>query len=1353
MESENNLAKLARSLEKTGPGTKGETLDELWRLLTTSIGGEHHAVEETVLRWLLKLMNGPATKPQAETLRRYPLTWTIIEHVFGRIPLFSLAKSLADRKFISVLQLALKNSSESAALSPPAGAGKRKRSCDITFELESLKSADNSLDCAQALLAALATLLARLDSKELSPRDTMGAEHIKSLFASPATEALGLVVPILSLCTTAMSSTSSKFRSQYKSWPAIMCSAWDLHRIGTVDAVEVASATSLQVLQLISALDHRTYGTPQNQELPTERQLAWKQSLERFYTRAVILPARSMFMNSDNTEILDAIAGAIQSNSLICAPVFYTLSLDAPELTVSSLKSRESWHHKIFATVEAILAPDYSPDKPQAMTLILDIAKARDARIQQESLQNVCSSYVFESDCTDWTVLSRVLACDRHVVFHPYGQTMLSEEICRRASIVSSDDTYKSDEVQRVVREVKLAYAEARDLSTFWKLWYNQLCFCESRNTIESSPWLDGPLRHDSTASSGIESHMTPTQLSQLLAWLAEQTPIQVGPCYVLLDSITSQIRSPDFTDATAVAIMDLALENFKHATSHVSLNTLRWCILARIVPWISPEEINRIWTEVEAELTRVAVKGSLDDADALEAFTFLDHLWLSMYPDGEHEPEVSAMALKIAKHLAKAGSKKPNETASSSGALVPSKYLDLATKVSSRLIPLLSSKTNDFPKFIRKHIIDCESPTPATFDYLSALIANENIINNRKLVESLIDALISAVSSNTSAAHTSSAISILAVIPDDCFSRSHREAIMSTTVELLTKSSPYEPMLWKTSLNLMGKMMKRSTFYTGISFDHLVLLADSVSTSFRQKKKVRGLAEVHGLDVLFEGLAAAIIKQMVFHFDEWGRSFLESASAFVSECSSEIDYLETHHLRIKLLKTLIATVKKITLKDAAAFDLKKAEKLLLSMVKTTMLEYQSKSQLSVSFPYIILAAIDASVVIQESTSQISKLKAKKLEPLVSTDISQGTLLAWKARIFLIRTLRDSVKLLPSEFQEGHSPEGDVLPDILRPVDYEPLIRETLEAITGPMDSKDLLIYCHSLIDTLQSIENPDLQLKAIKVCVSIVGNKQDVDVEGDASIPAAYNKLLRFAAGSSNGRVFTKTCEILRLFLNNSSARLKQWNVEQTLALVSEVSSNISSTATIDSSPMIFDWLCKLMEAILRRFRVRLDGRFHILIATLQSLLSGLLLTPYDARLGKWASQPVNIHDGDFSHWSKHAASFTRLLTLVCEPMAASVAHHKQNLTNALDTATDIAKRAAGRQMYLVLVSYVKLQLQVDVPRSVRDELELGMNSIFDITPPEVRKILNDSLDMNGRAILGTQYKRYKQFGKWTGV
>lgn len=209
----------------------------------------------------------------------------------------------------------------------------------------------------------------------------------------------------------------------------------------------------------------------------------------------------------------------------------------------------------------------------------------------------------------------------------------------------------------------------------------------------------------------------------------------------------------------------------------------------------------------------------------------------------------------------------------------------------------------------------------------------------------------------------------------------------------------------------------------------------------------------------------------------------------------------------------------------------------------------------------------------------------------------------------------------------------------------------------------------------------------------------------------------------------------------------MTQWNVESTMSAISIVTAD-QAKVHASSSPAVFTSLCKLASIVIRRHRLRLDDRYHILLTALESLLRSLARNASRRRSKGGGSN----NDNNGPHLTaKHAAMYTRLVTLVTEPAAASVS--RAQYVGALDSATDAAKRVAGRHMYLVLVQYVKLQLELDIPHDVQEALEPGMHSIFDVTPPPVRKILNDAMDASGRAILREMFKRYTQFGKWSGV
>ena len=235
--------------------------------------------------------------------------------------------------------------------------------------------------------------------------------------------------------------------------------------------------------------------------------------------------------------------------------------------------------------------------------------------------------------------------------------------------------------------------------------------------------------------------------------------------------------------------------------------------------------------------------------------------------------------------------------------------------------------------------------------------------------------------------------------------------------------------------------------------------------------------------------------------------------------------------------------------------------------------------------------------------------------------------------------------------------------------------------------------------------------------------------------LATAHSELTSTLLTLESQSVCVRVCRVLQTLLEKKPQSMTQWNIELVLNTVCELSS--SEHAGDERVP--FGWLCKLVEVIIKKHRLRLEGHHHILLSVMQALIRNLIAN-------QGATDPL----GQAMHETK-AHLYARLVTLICEPTAGAVSRSQHQ--NALDSATDAAKRSAGRHMYLVLMQYVKLQLEADVPRSVREALEPAMNSIFDITPPEVRKILNDAMDGSGRAILREMFKRYTKFGKWSGV
>jgi nucleolar pre-ribosomal-associated protein 2 len=255
----------------------------------------------------------------------------------------------------------------------------------------------------------------------------------------------------------------------------------------------------------------------------------------------------------------------------------------------------------------------------------------------------------------------------------------------------------------------------------------------------------------------------------------------------------------------------------------------------------------------------------------------------------------------------------------------------------------------------------------------------------------------------------------------------------------------------------------------------------------------------------------------------------------------------------------------------------------------------------------------------------------------------------------------------------------------------------------------------------------------------------------------------------------FRNIAQVITLLLEKHGNSMTQVNVESTLAAVTTVCSFSPGLCSLPKSAKsgasvagaVFDTLCCLTATVIKRHRLRLEGHHHLLVTTLQAMLRALVATPAfgastgNPDLSSLIQQPPDWLDSRLK--PRHAAKFARLLTLICEPSAASVAargnHNKGNGPNAgnlaLDSATDAFKRSAGQHMFRVLMTYVKLQLDEAgaVPRDVRKELDVGVYSVLSITPESCLRIMSEGMDASGRAIFRTMYADYKKFGKWSGV
>ncbi|POR35662.1 Nucleolar pre-ribosomal-associated protein 2 [Tolypocladium paradoxum] len=1351
--STTDLIKTVRGLDQTGPGADGENLQLLWSSLAAASDSQFHAAEESSLRWLLKSMNG--SSQGGETLRRYPLAWTILDCVFQRIPLFSLAKSLADRKFIAVLQQTLKDISTPIAGSGSATSPKRKRTPTISYALDDLKAQDGCLETARAVFGALKSLLRRLEDPETSlSRDKIGAEHVKSLFCISSMDASILVASAFVVCGNLLASGTCGKVEGAQDWIKTTSMIWDLHLQGSDDTLDVATRLfkpSATILSMIGA-----FSSTHEIEIPETLKCRWKDDLEKFMHRNFILPARATFVSR---RVFEPFTKSLQvSEDMVpqSAPALYFLSSGvSSRVTEGELrKDNVEWIKQIFQAVELVIRG--RPDQSTLMQTILDQAIQRSTPVDVDDLRRVCREYAVQGAETDWELVAKVASCDSDVFQLSGDGADLRREICDRTV---RHKTNESDckAISKVVGAIMDGFRTRRDFPGFLRLWFEQLCEAERQKLDSNSPWFEVALLKTpkQALDALIEAEMSPQQLLDVIAWVETKKPKSHPHSICVFSSTIAQaLRSESFVDAVGRKLSDLVAP----VCSSSGTAALKWRVVSKTISWASSAERPEIWASVEDNLSKILKTAPVMSGETFEAFKCCYQVWDSMSPDDEHISVPASCVQDFAARLAGEFS----TSGASDGANLSSVWPEMKAELheesayrqylawylygSSRFSSLYYGKEGEIPPTLSNALSTRKASVGELQTLWHALLRNEINLNNPKLARDLVDRLIAALDGSEKekgwpGEQGQMWIKTLASIPLDVYNRGQRERLMAVLSKRRAKMMKSPKTVsqdgWKLVLGLATKMMGRSTFYDGMGFSDLVEIAEAMSSISAESSTGSGVL----LELIerFSLMASATIRQMAEHVEERSVDYFREASKFVSDCEARATAQQEaskarHPVYMTLLKALTAELSRspnCQSHEELGPLLQASRKALGNCIMAVIGNFMSDKKLLAAHDtgadMSLFAAVDAAQTVGDFTGLVD-LKSSAVRKLGkrSKDImQQGDLRGWKIQVFLRNYLSSEVGVpRPAAYDSLES-----LPSQLR----EPLLEEFVASVTRNMSSTGKFQYLKELLDAFSQESDTDGQLLAIQTVVGQLIDSTDFQgqVEG-FSLAAAHSELTTSLLKKSPNA--THVCRVLRALLEKRPQAMSQWNIELTLNSVCDLTS-----ASADQSNVPFSWLCKLVEVIIKKHRLRLEGHYHLLLSTIQALLRNLVIDQAAPDLDDKLSQESKAH------------LYARLITLICEPTAGAVS--RSQLRSALDSATDAAKRSAGRHMYMVLMQYVKLQLEETVPRAVREALEPAMNSIFDITSPEGRKILNDAMDGSGRAILREMFKRYVKFGKWSGV
>jgi len=640
-----------------------------------------------LVRWLLKNMNG--SSEDAQKLRRYPLTWRILGKVFSSIPLFSLAKSLADRRFVHVLQSALKDASE-----PKGEAGtkkqfedmemeddarivedaemvgadfdqarprKKQRAEKLQFDLESQSRIGGCLCTAEALFGAVRLLLARVQSSSTTDgkrHNHMGAEHIKSLFCSPASEIKDMVVPALKICQLAVHNDDAfeDFDGQ-ESWISTIRNVWDLHLQGEDDALQVATHFSPFTIDMHHRLNRFPNNRPWRKDFPSmtyqlERQ--WQQDLKRLLARSLILPARTAFLNKGDLEIIRLVIQSTSGFSTVSCPVILDQVLSSPSLAGSQTAKRDndSWIQAVFSLLDETLQSSRSKHRFDAVWNMLKRIDENKVSLSVESLRSVCKNHALQPETTIWRIILKIADISPDVFMAGEGDELF-QAVLTRLPLGVDNDRLKSD----VISALAAGFARSRNTSGFVKIWFQYLAAAEpdASDIAEGSQywiWYNDALRQSIAES--LEKTMTAKQILSLVDWLDSQAdkPAENAAVILIVEALSKGITQDDVTDSVGMRLFEMVSKRSLPLPANNAALACKWTVARRSLQWATIEQCHEIWTALVTDLRDTLTMGSVTEKHVFEAFKFAAAAWVANHPGGKHEDEAANLTLSALSQL-----------------------------------------------------------------------------------------------------------------------------------------------------------------------------------------------------------------------------------------------------------------------------------------------------------------------------------------------------------------------------------------------------------------------------------------------------------------------------------------------------------------------------------------------------------------------------------------------------------------------------------------------------------------------------------------------------------------------------
>ena len=1108
--------------------------------------------------------------------------------------------------------------------------------------------------------------------------------------------------------------------------------------------------------------------------------------LEILIARHVFLPARSALFQAaeqaDSEEttsdltmklssVKSTIAAANTQQAQLCKalPNLLDIALRCVPMTTSRQRSKERpWVEHSFQELLACLDIDGKLVSQDALSSMLQTVGKR-ASLPGTTLKDLVQRYsgltnAKETKTVDFTLISEVVALDATVFVDAAMADHLFPALTGVSEFLAGADDVtvaRSLLVDSITKPVMRAFASSRKLENFVSRWQQQL------QTIEDHKAWTVWTELDDVLAELLELHLTAEQTEQLFDNLYSEMNIENKKSSK--KSSSKDAIAPQTQRAGAVLLQAL-LQGVRSDELIERLHSKIGNLLDALLVLVQGSKIKSIPSQVWHLL----------------ALTF--RLWFPMWavtqPNAENVSEKgqSLLSHPAVESIIKAKASGKNvDTAETFAGLLCSTFQkyegcrELASDVTKRLAPSATSKITpvflafpDLLSFIERddrlslikdvvtsgiasHSADADNTT--SHSDLTAFVHSAVTSSNTKLADDVIAAVLA---SSDSTDKESAVFGLLLQIPASTLARGQRERILNWTTDLEYSSEIDETHLTK-RYAVMIHLMQLPNATANLCTDASVVWklcrtssASKKSRSGKEKKSTEAQPNQSTLAMLAELTRQVSVYLLATQDQERSRAALKDLiKAAVTEASAIEDLGSASSDRLVVLKTIVQQTDNGTGKgvlshlagDAAPSLVTFAERVLKetsSSVKSLKKKDDTpESDTKLRILLELLVCLRKSNIVGDALAESDKALVKVCNKILvksSDDVADS-------RRGMNNLLVPAFSLLAhiSGFEACISLGEALLGASISPEDRHRLTEELKQLAK---DSKPSV-----LLTVLQKvIPNPN---EASAQGFAILENTltavtKDILTSDEQGIHALYFKLLEILRQTPDFATYTAAVPCVLTIIREKPFILNQYLTEATLQTIH------SLACSSPAEPLIYLDLCSILSALLLHHRARLQGRYHLLISTLQSLQTRLFIPTTNSTTNNTSRKTLT---------PRHARAYTRLLTLLCNPPTRT---HNNNSTSSAANAGNLidesrrTRARVGEFAPLLLHSFCAAILNGTLGEGVREAMTPGLWALIEameVQSADAVKVLSAAMNNSERAVLRGVYEDWKRFAKWDGA